>query len=282
MKLAVNFSVDDITASNGATEVWPGTHRDTLKPEESLQEAGAHKELVERMRNTPGKGPTQMAVPKGAVCLRDLRVWHRAMPNPSKFPRHMYYLSYSADGDRAFEGDLLPAWERAAPTSPDPSGTRAGVLPARDPLANSSQLGAGKVNLQFSEDARWAFARTPEEAARSKVDWNVCFSPEQCDQYGNTPTTVPMELLAKAQNTNAETMAKQNLEKQTIPAGLDRFTYWFPEEELPDDPRLPWWIRELAQGRRLERPASVLSTPPWETAQQLEQQAPDAVSASKL
>ena len=33
-----------------------------------------------------------------------------------------------------------------------------------------------------------------------------------------------MELLTKAQNTNAETMAKQNLEEQTIPAGIDRFT----------------------------------------------------------
>ena len=53
---------------------------------------------------------------------------------------------------------------------------------------------------------------------------------------------------------------------QTIPAGLDRFTYWFPEEELVDDPRLPWWIRELAQGRKLQRPPAVLSIPPWEKA----------------
>ena len=75
MKLAVNFSVDDITPENGATEVWPKTHRNTIKPEESLQAEGAHKELVERMRNTPGSGPTQLAIPKGAVCLRDLRVW---------------------------------------------------------------------------------------------------------------------------------------------------------------------------------------------------------------
>jgi hypothetical protein len=22
------------------------------------------------------------------------------------------------------------------------------------------------------------------------VDWNVCFTQERCDQYGNTPTTV--------------------------------------------------------------------------------------------
>ena len=48
MKLAVNFSVDDITKENGATEVWPKTHRGTLKPEESLDEHGAHKELVEQ------------------------------------------------------------------------------------------------------------------------------------------------------------------------------------------------------------------------------------------
>jgi hypothetical protein len=64
------------------------------------------------------------------------------------------------------------------------------------------------------------------EAARSKVDWNVCFSPERCDQYGNTPTTVPEELLAKAQGINVEKMRAQNLQAQTIPAGLDRFTYW--------------------------------------------------------
>ncbi len=41
-----------------------------------------------------------------------------------------------------------------------------GILDS-DPLANSSQLGAGKVNLQFSEDTRWAFRRTPKQAARS-------------------------------------------------------------------------------------------------------------------
>ena len=150
MKLAVNFGVDDITKDNGATEVWPKTHRGMLKPEESLQENGAHKELVERMRTTPGSGPTQLAVPKGAVCLRDLRVWHRAMPNNSKFPRHMYYLSYSADGYRPHERSDPEPGMPTAPLTPEPDGTRAAVLPARDPLANSSQLGAGKVNLQVS------------------------------------------------------------------------------------------------------------------------------------
>jgi hypothetical protein len=182
----------------------------------------------------------------------------------------MYYLSYSADGDHSHSSAEPEPGDPTAPLTPDPGGVRAAVLPARDPLANSSQLGAGKVNLQvsrfaertaamtnilrasstlvslstwvslasinrhmtiavtlqFSEDCRWAFSRTPEQAARSKVDWNVCFSSERCDQYGNTPTTVPEELLAKAQGINLEKMRAQNLKAQTIPAGLDRFTYW--------------------------------------------------------
>ena len=91
---------------------------------------------------TPGCGPTQLAVPKGAVCLRDLRVWHRAMPNPSDFPRHMYYLSYSADGDHVHTSVEPEPGAPTAPLSPEPDGARAEVLPTRDPLANSSQLGA--------------------------------------------------------------------------------------------------------------------------------------------
>ena len=88
------------------------------------------------------------------------------MPNPCELPRHMYYLSYSADGEQAHPpAGMYPS----APCTPEPDGPRAAVLPERDPLANSSQLGAGKVNLQFSEDTRWAFRRTPEQAARCKI-----------------------------------------------------------------------------------------------------------------
>ena len=88
------------------------------------------------------------------------------MPNPCELPRHMYYLSYSADGEQAHPpAGTYPS----APCTPEPDGPRAAVLPERDPLANSSQLGAGKVNLQFSEDTRWAFRRTPEQAARCKI-----------------------------------------------------------------------------------------------------------------
>ena len=63
------------TRAAPAAEVWPGSHRGTLQPAESLQSEGEHKEMVEERRDTPGQGPVQMEIPKGGVCLRDLRVW---------------------------------------------------------------------------------------------------------------------------------------------------------------------------------------------------------------
>ena len=83
-----------------------------------------------------------------------------------------------------------------------------------------------------------------------------------CVLSGNTPTTEPAQLLANAQAINDERMEALGREKQTIPAGLDRFTYWFPEKALEDDPRLPSWIRTLAQGKKLERPPSKFAPPP--------------------
>ena len=57
----------------------------------------------------------------------------------------MYYLSYSADG-------VLPVEEEegftSAPMAPDPAGARAALPPARDPLANSSQLG-GAISIDL-------------------------------------------------------------------------------------------------------------------------------------
>eukprot|EP01051_Picozoa_sp_SAG22_P020684 SAG22_NODE_4278_length_1319_cov_1.518033_2_plen_152_part_00 len=140
--------------------------------------------------------------------------------------------------------------------------------PARDPLANASQLGAGKVNLQFCSDTRAAFRRRaaaesprvpiddrdPFRAAPGPVDWNVCFSDEPCDQYGNTPTTVPEELLEVAK-LNSRGIVK-------VPAGLDRFTFWYPDAPIADDARLPGWIRTLAQGKPLQRgPPGLLPAP---------------------
>ena len=72
----------------------------------------------------------------------------------------------------------------------------------------------------------------------------------------------------------------------SVPCLLDfHFVARFPDEELVDDPRLPWWIRELAQGRKLKRPPSVLSIPPEREKQSSEETAgieESSTAASKL
>ena len=50
------------------------------------------------------------------------------MPNPCELPRHMYYLSYSADGEQAHPpAGMYPS----ALCTPEPDGPRAAVLPER-------------------------------------------------------------------------------------------------------------------------------------------------------
>lgn len=96
--LIVNFGVDDLNPQNGSTEIWEGSHAvidaaDKSEPDSAVLPGAA--ELAAARR--PVCPPTQMDVPKGAVCFRDMRVWHRAVVNPSGVPRHMLALAYSAE-----------------------------------------------------------------------------------------------------------------------------------------------------------------------------------------
>ena len=122
--------------------------------------------------------------------------------------------------------------------------------PARDPYANSSQLGSGAVPLQFSETSRPAFdaPQAPGVVALgARVNRNVCFTPDPAsDHYGNA-----------ADGSNS------------VAGDGPRFTYWLPDPtqplsaggELPDD--LPGWVQEVAAGRRLQRPARAWELPAW-------------------
>lgn len=84
--LVVNIPVVDMGPWNGATELWPGTHRDTSQwigggppriPED----------LLDRWRRA--FPPFQPEMRAGSVLIRDIRMWHRGMPNPSGRPRPM-------------------------------------------------------------------------------------------------------------------------------------------------------------------------------------------------
>ncbi|KAK7746216.1 hypothetical protein SLS62_009432 [Diatrype stigma] len=83
--LVINIPLIAMTAENGATELWLGTHRGGADAQE-----GAHGErasgriraerLAARRAERP---PCQPGVRKGSIVVRDLRLWHAGMPNAS-------------------------------------------------------------------------------------------------------------------------------------------------------------------------------------------------------
>jgi hypothetical protein len=91
--LAVNVPLVDVGLENGAMEVWPGTHLDVrsigLFPK-SLQ---VPDDWIEARRaECP---PVRVPLPKGALFMRDLRMWHRGTTNSTDAARPMVAMSYS-------------------------------------------------------------------------------------------------------------------------------------------------------------------------------------------
>jgi ectoine hydroxylase-related dioxygenase (phytanoyl-CoA dioxygenase family) len=86
--------LDDVSPQNGSTEIWLGTHRGASKRDHILPDMGwIRRELfVKRARDCP---PIQASIPKGSICIRDLRMWHAGMPNFTSDPRIMVGFIYS-------------------------------------------------------------------------------------------------------------------------------------------------------------------------------------------
>ena len=83
--LALNVPLCDFTEANGSTEIWPGTHLivDT--------DAADGKKLAERVA---GLLSLRTNIPAGSLVLRDMRMWHRGMPNTTDALRSMLALIY--------------------------------------------------------------------------------------------------------------------------------------------------------------------------------------------
>jgi ectoine hydroxylase-related dioxygenase (phytanoyl-CoA dioxygenase family) len=80
--LVIGVPLADLTEASGATEIWPGgTHHMTC-PMEVQQHAAAMTSLRVTMK-------------AGSVMLRDLRTWHRAMPNRTSEPSPKFTLVYT-------------------------------------------------------------------------------------------------------------------------------------------------------------------------------------------
>ncbi len=91
-QLVVNVPTVDVSPANGATELWPGTHRElgvgvgdeiTIDPDL----------LAARRAVAP---PFQPTMRRGSVLIRDIRLWHAGMPNTTTAPRPMLAMIHSS------------------------------------------------------------------------------------------------------------------------------------------------------------------------------------------
>ena len=76
--MVVNVPVVDATPANGSTELWPGTHLDTTR---ALNDGDIKLPPAIEERLRAECKPLQPNVPAGSVLIRDMRLWHRGMPN---------------------------------------------------------------------------------------------------------------------------------------------------------------------------------------------------------
>ncbi|SDS13152.1 Phytanoyl-CoA dioxygenase (PhyH) [Actinopolymorpha singaporensis] len=83
--VVVNIPLCDFTRENGSTEVWPASHLIVDSAED------ADVDLTTRAQSLAS---ARMDVPAGAVVIRDLRLWHRGVPNESGEARSMLAVVY--------------------------------------------------------------------------------------------------------------------------------------------------------------------------------------------
>jgi len=83
--IVVNIPLCDFTVENGSTEVWPATHLIVDKPDD------VEVALDDR---TKVLASSRLNVQAGSIVLRDLRVWHRGVPNDSDNQRSMLAIVY--------------------------------------------------------------------------------------------------------------------------------------------------------------------------------------------
>jgi ectoine hydroxylase-related dioxygenase (phytanoyl-CoA dioxygenase family) len=115
--VVTNYYLVDASPANGSTELWVGSHRDTTwadhknygSAEFKEGEIGIRDECLEARRQWAP--PIQPTVERGSVILRDLRLWHAGLPNPSSSHRVMLAFVHTPWWYRCADVVTLP--ERA-------------------------------------------------------------------------------------------------------------------------------------------------------------------------
>lgn len=90
-QLVVNIPTVDMSAENGSTEIWPGTHLDTtVSYHEDIK---VPEEILAKRREI--MPPIQPNIKRGSVLIRDIRLWHAGMPNRTPNPRPMMAMIHA-------------------------------------------------------------------------------------------------------------------------------------------------------------------------------------------
>jgi ectoine hydroxylase-related dioxygenase (phytanoyl-CoA dioxygenase family) len=101
--LSCSIALEDITTRNAATEIYPGSHRETIVASWPRGERpDTHPELLEKWGP-----PARMEIPAGGICFRDPRMWHRGMPNTSDKVRPMIAMTFHASLGNHWRGVLV-------------------------------------------------------------------------------------------------------------------------------------------------------------------------------
>jgi ectoine hydroxylase-related dioxygenase (phytanoyl-CoA dioxygenase family) len=88
----VNLATVDVSPENGATELWPGTHRELgVGVGDDIKIAPSA--LAARREICP---PLQPTFRRGSMLIRDIRLWHAGMPNRTSAPRPMIAMIHTS------------------------------------------------------------------------------------------------------------------------------------------------------------------------------------------
>lgn len=145
--VSCSVALVEITKENGATEIYPGTQRETAVTQwQPGERPENYPELIEKWGP-----PHYMTIPAGGICFRDPRMWHRGVPNRTDVTRPMIGLTYHSGLAKHWKGLLVPnmSEEQQQRCEADPSLR----------VLDSGELGDGR--LVFDESTRSAF-ETPE------------------------------------------------------------------------------------------------------------------------
>lgn len=86
LSVVVDIPTGSMNRSNGSIQLWPGSH--VLRPPDGGPRVPPDMEAKRQKQVDPIQPETTV----GDVLIRDVRLWHRGVPNRSDRPRHMIAL----------------------------------------------------------------------------------------------------------------------------------------------------------------------------------------------